>query len=402
MKIISMILAGGKGERLYPLTRDRAKPAVPFGAIYRIIDFSLSNCVNSGIRRIYVLTQYKSLSLTRHIQLGWNILPNKFGEFVNVISAQQRIDEHWYRGTADAIFQNIYTLEQEKPDLVLILAGDHVYKMDYNKLVQFHLNNKADVTIPVIEMDKKLSRQFGVAEIDSNYRIIGFAEKTSKPKTIPGKPGFILVSMGIYIFNTEIMVRRLIEDAKKDSTHDFGKDIIPSMVKNDRVYAFPFEIGSKGIPYWRDVGTIDAYYEANMDLLKPEPVFDLFARDWPIYTHEESHPPVKILAWGTERSSSNCSAMNTIISGGCEIIGGVVEDSILSPAVKVGKEAEISKSILLNEVEVGKAVQIRNAIIDKGVKIPDGTKIGFNIKEDAKRFTITETGIVVIPRWIRL
>jgi glucose-1-phosphate adenylyltransferase len=401
MKVIAMILAGGKGERLYPLTRDRAKPAVPFGAIYRIIDFSLSNCVNSGIRRIYVLTQYKSLSLTRHIQLGWNILPNKLGEFVNVISAQQRIDEHWYHGTADAVFQNIYTLEQERPDLVLILAGDHVYKMDYNRLIRFHLDTKADVTIPVIEMGKEKSQEFGVVEIDSAHRIIGFTEKPVEPKTVPGKSGSILISMGIYVFNTELMVRRLIEDAKTDSRHDFGKNIIPSMIKSDQVFAFPFEEGSRGKPYWRDVGTIDAYFEANMDLLAPEPVFDLFDRSWPIYTHEESHPPVKIVLTDREKGKANGIALNSIISGGCEIRGGRVESSLLSPDVKVEMDAEVSKSILLNEVKVGRGAQIRRTIIDKGVEIPEGTKIGFNLKEDAKKFTVTESGFVVIPRWIR-
>ena len=401
MKIIAMILAGGKGERLYPLTRDRAKPAVPFGAIYRIIDFSLSNCVNSGIRRIYVLTQYKSLSLNRHIQLGWNILPNKLGEFINVISAQQRIDEHWYRGTADAVFQNIYTLEQERPDLVLILAGDHVYKMDYRKLIQFHLEKKADLTIPVIEMEKGSSREFGVVEADPDYRIIGFTEKPVKPKTVPGKPESILASMGIYVFNTEPMVRRLIENAKTDSQHDFGKNIVPSMIRSDRVFAFPFEEGSRGRPYWKDVGTIDTYFAANMDLLAPEPAFDLFDRGWPIYTHEESHPPVKIILSDKEVGKSDGIALNSIISGGCEIRGGRVENSLLSPAVRVEMDAVVKNSILLNEVKVSRGAQIRHAIIDKGVEISEGMKIGFNLKEDAKKFTVTESGFVVIPRWIR-
>jgi len=401
MKIIAMILAGGKGERLYPLTRDRAKPAVPFGAIYRIIDFSLSNCVNSGIRRIYVLTQYKSLSLNRHIQLGWNILPNKLGEFINVISAQQRIDEHWYRGTADAVFQNIYTLEQERPDLVLILAGDHVYKMDYRKLIQFHLEKKADLTIPVIEMEKGSSREFGVVEADPDCRIIGFTEKPVKPKTVPGKPESILASMGIYVFNTEPMVRRLIENAKTDSQHDFGKNIVPSMIRSDRVFAFPFEEGSRGRPYWKDVGTIDTYFAANMDLLAPEPAFDLFDRGWPIYTHEESHPPVKIILSDKEVGKSDGIALNSIISGGCEIRGGRVENSLLSPAVRVEMDAEVKHSILLNEVKVSRGAQIRHAIIDKGVEISEGMKIGFNLKEDAKKFTVTESGFVVIPRWIR-
>jgi glucose-1-phosphate adenylyltransferase len=402
MKIIAMILAGGKGERLYPLTRDRAKPAVPFGAIFRIIDFSLSNCVNSGIRKIYVLTQYKSLSLTRHIQLGWNILPNKLGEFVNVISAQQRIDEHWYRGTADAVFQNIYTLEQERPDLVLILAGDHVYKMDYKKLIQFHLDNKADLTIPVIEMGEGCSKEFGVVEIDPTYRIIGFTEKPAKPKTIPDKPESILVSMGIYVFNTELMVKRLIKNAKTESQHDFGKNIVPSMIKSDRVFAFPFESGTKGGNYWKDVGTIDTFFDANMDLLSPEPAFDLFDPSWPIYTYEESRPPVKIVLNIKKKGKPFGIALNSIISGGCEIRGGKVENSLLSPGVKIEAYAEVNNSILLNEVKVGKEAKIKRAIIDKGVKIPEGMKIGFNLEEDAKKFTVTESKLVVIPRWIRI
>ena len=276
-KVLAMILAGGRGERLYPLTKDRTKPAVPFGAIYRIIDFTLSNCLHSDIRRIYALTQYKSISLHRHIQVGWNILSAPLGEFIEVIPAQQRIDEHWYQGTADAIFQNIYTLQQEKPDLILILSGDHIYKMDYRKMIASHLEGKADLTVAAIRMDRKLSKEFGVIEADRDWRIIGFQEKPEEPKTVPGDPETILASMGVYVFNTEILVRRLIEDARSDSTHDFGKDIIPAMVGKDRVLAFDFREGDQGgTGYWRDVGTIEAYFEANMDLISVTPQLNLY------------------------------------------------------------------------------------------------------------------------------
>ena len=313
-KVLAMVLAGGRGERLYPLTRDRAKPAVPFGAIYRIIDFSLSNCLNSDIRRIYALTQYKSISLHRHIQLGWNILSAPLGEFIEVIPAQQRIDEHWYQGTADAIFQNIYTLQEERPDLILILSGDHIYKMDYRKMIDFHLEKKADLTVAAIRMDRGLSREFGVIEVDRDWRIIGFEEKPEEPKTIPGDPEGILASMGIYVFNTEILVRRLIEDARSDSTHDFGKDVIPAMIGKDQVFAFDFRQGDQGrTGYWRDVGTIDAYFEANMDLVAVSPQLNLYDPEWPIFNYQSPYPPAKTVL---EEEGRMGTAINSILSNG--------------------------------------------------------------------------------------
>ncbi len=399
-KVLAMVLAGGRGERLYPLTRDRAKPAVPFGAIYRIIDFTLSNCLNSEIRRIYALTQYKSISLHRHIQLGWNILSAPLGEFIEVIPAQQRIDEHWYQGTADAIFQNFYTLQQEKPDLILILSGDHVYKMDYRKMIDFHLGKNADLSVATIRMDRQLSREFGVIEVDKDWRIIGFQEKPEEPKTIPGDPEEILASMGVYVFNTEILVRRLIEDARSDSTHDFGKDIIPSMIGRDRIFAFDFKQGDQGgTGYWRDVGTIDAYFEANMDLISVSPQLNLYDPQWPIFTYQSPYPPAKTVL---EEEGRMGTAINSIISNGCIISGGSVKRSVLSPKVMVHSYAEVEDSILLEGVDIGRHAKIRKAIIDKDVQIPPGMEIGYHLDEDAKRFTVTGPGIVVVPKGIRL
>jgi len=400
MKVLTIILAGGRGERLYPLTRDRAKPAVPFGGIYRIIDFTLSNCVNSGIRHIYALTQYKSISLHRHIQLGWSTLSAPLGEFIEVIPAQQRIDEQWYQGTADAIFQNIYTLQEERPDLLLILSGDHIYKMDYRKMIAFHLEKKADLTVATIHMNRAFSREFGVIEVDGDWRIVGFQEKPEEPKTIPGDPEGILASMGVYVFNVEVLVRRLIEDARSDSSHDFGKDIIPAMIRKDRVFAFDFKEGDRGgTGYWRDVGTIDAYFEANMDMVSLMPQLNLYDPQWPILTYQPPYPPAKTVHAEEGRTGT---VVNSIVSNGCIISGGSVKRSILSPRVRVHSYVEIEDSILLDGVDVGRHAKIRRAIIDKEIQIPEGMEIGYNLDEDAKRFTVTPSGIVVVPKWIRL
>jgi glucose-1-phosphate adenylyltransferase len=399
-KVLAMVLAGGRGERLYPLTRDRAKPAVPFGAIYRIIDFTLSNCLHSSLRRIYALTQYKSTSLNRHIQLGWNILSAPLGEFIEAIPAQQRIDEHWYQGTADAIFQNIYTLQEERPDLVLILSGDHIYKMDYQKMIAFHLEQEADLTVAAIRMDRSLSREFGVIEVDEHWRMIGFKEKPEEPQTIPGDPGGIMASMGVYVFNTELLVRRLIEDARSDSNHDFGKDIIPMMIGKDQVFVFDFRQGDfGGMGYWRDVGTIDAYYEANMDLIAVTPQLNLYDPQWPILTYQSASPPAKTV-WIEEGRVG--TALNSIISNGCIISGGNVKRSVLSPRVAIHSFAEIEDSILLEGVDVGRNARVKKTIIDKEVQIPQGMEIGYDLDEDAKRFTVTDSGIVVVPKGIRL
>jgi len=400
MKVLAMVLAGGRGERLYPLTRDRAKPAVPFGAVYRIIDFTLSNCIHSEIRRVYALTQYKSTSLHRHIQFGWSILSASLGEFIEAIPAQQRIDEHWYQGTADAFFQNIYTIQQERPDLILILSGDHIYKMDYRKMIDFHVEKKADLTVGAIRMEKRLSREFGVIQVDEEGQVIGFEEKPEEPKTIPGDPEGILASMGVYVFPTEILVRRLIEDARSDSTHDFGKDIIPAMIKKDRVFAFDFRKGDRGgMGYWRDVGTIDAYFEANMDLVSVTPQLNLYDPQWPIFTYQSSDPPAKTVL---EEEGRMGTAINSILSNGCIISGGSVKRSVLSPRVVVHSYAEVEDSILLEGVDIGRHARIRRTIIDKDVQIPPNMEIGYDLDEDAKRFTVTGSGIVVVPRGMRL
>jgi glucose-1-phosphate adenylyltransferase len=400
MKILAIILAGGRGERLYPLTRDRAKPAVPFGGIYRIIDFTLSNCLNSNLRQIYALTQYKSTSLHRHIQLGWNILSAPLGEFIEIIPAQQRIDEEWYQGTADAVYQNLYMLQDENPDLIFILAGDHIYKMDYRKMIAHHVETNADLTVAAIRMDRRLSEEFGVIEIDEDWRIVGFQEKPEEPKTIPGDPEGILASMGVYIFKTEILVRRLIEDARSDSNHDFGRDIIPSMFGRNRVFAFNFKLGDLGKKgYWRDVGTIDAYYEANLDLVSVTPQLNLYDPQWPILTYQSAYPPAKTVHAEKGRVGT---VVNSIISNGCIISGGSVKRSILSPRVRVNSYAEVEDSIVLEGVDVGRHAKIKRTIIDKEVHIPAKMEIGYDLEEDARRFTVTPSGIVVVPKWIKL
>ena len=400
-KVLAFILAGGKGERLYPLTRDRTKPAVPFGAIYRIIDFTLSNCINSNLRKIYVLSQYKSLSLSRHIQLGWNILSSTLGEFITVVPAQQRISEHWYKGTADAIYQNIYLLQKELPDLLLILSGDHVYKMDYREIIDFHLEKGADVTIATVEMDKRLSQEFGVIEIDSDYRIRGFQEKPDSPKTLPNRADKILTSMGIYVFNTEIMVRKLIEDAKKDTAHDFGKNIIPDMINKNQVFAKNFKDEKGKVHYWRDVGTIEAYFESNMDLVSVSPLLNLYDPEWPVHTYHDPFPPAKTVFNESFEGGRKGAALESLISGGCIISGGEVKRSLLSPNVRVDSNAQVEDSILLEGVWVREHASIKRAIVDKESEISPGMKIGYDPKEDAKRFTVSESNIVVVPKGFR-
>jgi glucose-1-phosphate adenylyltransferase len=398
-KILGMVLAGGKGERLYPLTRDRAKPAVPFGGIYRIIDFTLSNILNSGIRRLDILTQYKSMSLNRHIMQGWNIFNPELDEFINLIPAQQRVGEDWYLGTADAIFQNVYILQQDRPDLVLILSGDHVYKMNYMEMIDYHKEHQADLTVAVIEIGQGLSEHFGVLQVDEKFRIIGFEEKPHVPKTIPGQPDLILANMGVYVFNTEVLARRVIEDAKDpQSQHDFGRNIIPAMIHQDRVFAYSFRDQNKKVAkYWRDIGTLDAYYEASMDLVAVVPEFNLYESGWPIRTFHPPIPPAKTVF--EEANGKRVGvAYDSIVSGGCIISGGQIHRSILSPWVRINSFAEVRDSILMTGVKVGRHARVRRAIIDKGVRIPEGYQIGYNLEDDAQRFTVTESNIVVIPK----
>jgi len=394
--ITTFILAGGKGERLYPLTRDRTKPAVPFGGIYRIIDFPLSNAINSGLRKIYIFTQYKSLSLHRHIREGWNIFSRELGEFIDLVPAQQRIGEEWYQGTADSVFQNINILEDEKPELILILSGDQVYKMDYRRIIEAHIEKKADLTISVFEVPLKEAHRFGVLRIEDD-RVVEFKEKPSEPMPDPSNPEVALISMGIYVFSLDVLIKRVIEDAKKiDSSHDFGKDIIPSMIGRDNVYAFRFiDENKKETKYWRDIGTIDAYWEANMDLVNVDPLLNLYDRDWPIRTFQEQYPPAKTVFSGEDRRASVTDSM---VSSGCIISGSKVLHSVLSTNVKVHSYAEVVDSIIFENVDIGRYAKIRRTIIDKNVSIPQGAVIGYNLAEDRKRFYVSEGGIVVIPR----
>jgi len=399
-KILTFILAGGKGERLYPLTKDRAKPAVPFGGIYRIIDFALSNCVHSGLRQIHVLIQYKSISLQRHLMMGWSFLNRELNEFIDVIPAQQRIGSVWYRGTADAIYQNLYSIDQESPDEVLILPGDHVYKMDYSKMISFHRKHNADMTVACVQMPKKLASHLGVVEVNRRFGVCGFQEKPKDPKTVAGNPNYIYASMGIYLFKKDILRNELVEDSdNKDSGHDFGKNIIPQMIRQKRklfVYNFTDDKGSP--QYWRDIGTRDAYYQANMDLIRPNVEFNLFDRSWPIRTYQAQFPPVKAEYFGDEKNRCVNSIVNSLISGGCVIRGGAVCRSILSPNVYIEDKSEVMDSILMEGVAVGKNSKIRNAIIDKDVKIPDNSIIGYDVEEDKKRFTTTTSGIVLVAK----
>ncbi len=399
--VITFIMAGGKGERLWPLTKDRTKPAVPFGGIYRIIDFTLSNCVNSGLRKVFVLTQYKSASLQRHIRLGWNILSSELGEYIELLPAQQRLGETWYLGTADAIYQNLYTLEMDNPRDVLILAGDHIYKMDYSTLVDFHRQEDADLTVGVVEVDKSKAGHLGVLDVDTHGRVQDFQEKPHAPKTIPGHPDKIYASMGIYVFKHKILDDELAEDArKKDSTHDFGKDIIPQMLKkNLKIAIYNFIDENKNVAkYWRDIGTLDAYYEANMDLVEVDPIFNLYDKNWPIRTYQEQFPPAKTVFAGEEITGRVGLALDSLVSGGCIISGGQVKRSILSPNVRINSYSQVYDSILMEGVNVGRHAKIKRTIIDKDVNIPQGMVIGYDLEEDRKRFFVSESGIVVVAK----
>jgi len=396
--VLAIVMAGGQGERLYPLSKERAKPAVPFGGIYRIIDFTLSNCVNSGVRRVYVLTQYRSISLQRHINLAWNKLRYEFGEFICTVPPQKRNVEHWYLGTADAIFQNIYTLEVERPERVLILSGDHVYRMDYSHMIRTHQDNKAELTVACMEVDRESARRFGVMQVDDNHRVIGFWEKPNDPPTLPGKPDRCLVSMGVYLFETPVLVRRTIEDSKRDTAHDFGKNIIPEMVDANRVFAFPFQAPEGEVAYWRDIGTLDAYWEANMDLTHVTPSFNLYDRNWPVHTYHAGHPPAKTVFNEDDPDGRVGTAIDSLISAGCIISGGRVENSILSPRVRIESHAHVTESVLFDGVVIGKGCRVHRTIIDKNIIVPDGAIIGMDREQDSSKFTVTPGGITIIPK----
>ena len=400
-EVLAVVLAGGKGSRLEPLTRDRAKPAVPFGGIYRIVDFTLSNCLNSGLRRILVLTQYKAMSLDRHITLGWrNYLCRELGEFIDVVPPQQRIDEQWYQGTADAVYQNIYTLEKERPEFVVILAGDHIYKMDYSKLVGFHKEQQADATVAALRVRvRQAARQFGIIQVDTDGRIVGFEEKPAEPKPMPNDPEYCLASMGIYVFNSHYLFEELCKDATlPGSSHDFGWNVIPSMIQSGRhVQAFPFlDENRKRDAYWRDVGTIDAYYDANLELTGVEPQLNLYDDHWPVRTYQPNLPPAKYVF----KSSDRCgAAFDSLVCAGAIISGGQVSRTIVGPQARVNSYAEVEDSILFSQVNIGRRAKIRRAIIDKGVHIPEGFRIGFDEEEDlARGFTVSPGGVVVIAK----
>jgi len=396
-RTVAVVLAGGQGERLYPLTRDRAKPAVPFGGSYRIIDFTLSNCINSGIRRVHVLTQYKSYSLDRHIKLAWGILSNEMGEYVDVIPPQKRSVQRWYEGTADALFQNIYTLEMERPELVLILGGDHVYKMDYSEMISAHLSSGADVTVACTEVPLVDAARMGVLTVDAQGHVKRFDEKPAHPEPLAGNADAALVSMGIYVFPTATLIREVTSAAATVDNLDFGRDILPDMVRRGcTVVAFPFRDRNSGaVKYWRDIGTLDSYFEAHMDLVAVSPIFNLYDTQWPIRTYQHQRPPAKTVFRDEDRKGE---VLDSLVSSGCIISGARVEQSVLGPNVFVHSWAHLDGCVVFEDVEVGRHAKIRRAIIDKEVKIPAAERIGFDLARDRRRFTVTDHGVVVIPK----
>ena len=394
---IGVLLAGGQGERLWPLTRDRAKPAVPFGAVFRIIDLTLSNCLNSDLRRVFVLTQYKALSLNRHIRRGWSSLMG-VGDFIEVLPPQMRVSQHWYQGTADAVYQNIYSIGSEQSNYVFILSGDHIYKMNYQKMLEQHADSGADVTVATIEMDAAAAAgKFGVLETDANWRIVGFEEKPLTPRTSPIHLGKCNASMGVYLFNTQLLVPILIDDAESTaSAHDFGKDIIPRIISKYRVFAYNFrDENKKEVSYWRDVGTIDAYHEANMDLVAVSPIFNLYDKSWPIHTWQQQYPPAKFVFADPPRMGV---ALDSVVAGGSIISGGRVAQSVIGYDVRVNSYAEVEESIIFNHVNIGRHSRIRRAIIDRHVNLPEGTVIGHDMEADRARYSVSEGGVVVVVR----
>lgn len=394
--VLAILMAGGVGERLHPLTRNRAKPAVPFGGMYRIIDFTLSNCINSQCRRIQVLVQYKSLSLSRHIRRVWNIMHEELDEFIEVIPPQQRVNNNWYLGTADAIYQNLYSIELENPSEVLLLSGDHIYKMDYQKMVTFHREVGAELTIAGIETPIADACRFGVLEVTSDGRVVGFKEKPEQPVPMPDNPDNVLASMGIYVFNADLLKKACISDAEEPkSTHDFGRDIIPRLIETNKLYVYNFrDENRKEAFYWRDVGTLDAYWEANLDLVAVDPLFNLYDREWPIWTRVPNQPPAKFVFAQEGRRFG--VAVDSMVSPGCIVSGGFVKRSILSPYVRINSYSHVEESIVMKGANIGRNARIRRTIVEKGVKIPEHAVIGYDLDEDSKRFRVTESGIVVV------
>jgi glucose-1-phosphate adenylyltransferase len=394
--VLTVVLAGGAGERLQPLTRHRAKPAVPFGGMYRIIDFTLSNCVNSNCRRILVLVQYKSNSLARHIRSSWNIMHRSLGEFIDIVPPQMRVNSNWYLGTADAIYQNLYSIDLEQPSEVIILSGDHIYKMDYQRMVQAHREKEADVTVAALEVPVADATRFGVLQVDTALRLEGFEEKPLCPKPMPGRPDTALASMGIYVFNTEVLRRSVLEDAERsDSRHDFGRDILPRLLHEHSVYAYLFhDENKKQAKYWRDVGTLDGYWEANMDLVAIDPQFNLYDKSWPMRTSMPMLPPAKFVFADL---NSRCGiAMDSVVSPGCILSGGAVHRCVLAPEVRINSYARVEESILYHGASIGRHCRIRRAIVEKDVVVPDNTIIGYDPVDDARRFVVSPAGVVVV------
>src|SRR3989454_6246133 len=394
---IGVLLAGGRGERLWPLPRARAKPAVPFGALYRIIDITLSNCINSALRRVFVLPKYRPLSLTRHIGAGWPPLAG-WGNYIEALPSQMRVSQQWYQGTADAVYQNIYSIGSERSKFVFILSGDHIYKMNYSRMLKQHCDSSADVTVGTIEIPAlQAAKQFGVIETDKEWRIIGFEEKPAVPKESPLHAGHCNASMGIYIFNTQLMIPILLADSEDPkSHHDFGKDILPRIISKHRVFAYNFvDENAKDALYWRDVGTLDAYYEANMDLVSVSPVFNLYDSAWPLRTWQHQYPPAKFVFADPERMGV---ALDYIVAGGSVISGGRVHTSVIGDDVRVHSYSGVSQSLIYNHVNIGRHSRIRRAIIDRHVSLPERTEIGYDLEADRRRFHVTDSGIVVVVR----
>jgi len=396
---LGVLLAGGAGERLYPLTRDRAKPAVTFGGNYRIIDITLSNCINSDLRMVHILTQYKALSLNRHIREGWSsVVARELGEFIEILPPMKRVSDNWYLGTADAVYQNIYSIGSVEPKHVLVLSGDHIYKMNYQLMLDQHRAAGADVTLATILIDPSESDRFGIVEIDSLGRITGFQEKPKKTKLrSPYNPKLVSGSMGVYLFNTDVLLPVLLKDAEDaNSSHDFGKDILPRILDQYQVYSYNFiDENNKEALYWRDVGTIEAYYEANMDLVAVSPVFNLYDKHWPIRTTQRQYPPAKFVFAEPGRTGT---AVDSIVSNGCILSGGVVRNSVISPDVRVNSYTEVEDTIVFSHVNIGRHCRIRRAIIDRDVHIPEGTIIGYDPDDDAKHYVVTDGGITVVTR----
>jgi len=396
---LGVLLAGGAGERLFPLTRDRAKPAVTFGGNYRIIDITLSNCINSDLRKVYILTQYKALSLNRHIREGWGtIVASELGEFIEILPPMKRVSENWYMGTADAVYQNIYSIGSEQPKYVLILSGDHIYKMNYDLMMGQHLDANADVTLATILIDPSESSRFGVVEIDREGRVVGFEEKPKSTQLrSPFNPNLCSGSMGVYLFNTDVLLPALLKDAEDpESSHDFGHDILPKLLDEYRVYAFNFiDENKKEALYWRDVGTLDAYFDANMDCVAVSPVFNLYDKAWPIRTHQRQYPPAKFVFSEPGRTGM---AVDSVVSAGCIISGSTVRRCVMSPDVRVNSYAEVESCIIFSHVNIGRHCRIRRAIVDRDVHIPEGSVIGYDVDEDRRNYFVTDSGITVVTR----